>query len=71
MPNMDEKIASILAKAAMSIKEAELVYGVGSTCLREAVRQGQLESFRIGRKIRLPTAPARRRIQLDSEATAA
>ncbi len=51
----------------MSVEEAGRFLGLGRSASYEAVRRGEIPSFRLGGKIRIPTAALRRLLQLDAE----
>jgi len=38
---------------AVSVESAALMYGLGKTTIREAIRAGTLKSYRVGRRILL------------------
>jgi excisionase family DNA binding protein len=53
---------------AVRLDEAARALGIGPQAARAAIRRGELESTGVGRNIRIPTAPLRRRLGLDKEA---
>ena len=49
----------------VSIEEAAPWYGLGRSSVYEAARRGQIPTIRVGRKVRVPVAAARRQLGLD------
>lgn len=51
-----EEIAAILSKPTMTVDELSIVLGVGRAQAYAAVREGQIRSLRIGKRIVIPTS---------------
>lgn len=52
----------------MSVDEALVWLGLSRSSAYQAVRAGEIPSFRLGGKIRIPVAGLRRMLQLDTDA---
>ena len=55
-PATPEEIAVILSRPTMTVDELGIVLGVGRNQAYAAVREGQVRSLRIGKRIVIPTS---------------
>jgi len=55
-PVTPEEIAAILSRPTMTVDELGIVLGVGRNQAYAAVREGQVRSLRIGKRIVIPTS---------------
>ncbi|MEU7767918.1 excisionase family DNA-binding protein [Nocardia sp. NPDC049190] len=54
-----------LSAPTLSVIDAGRVLGVGKTTIYEAIRSGEVPSFRVGRRVRVPSAWVRAQLCLD------
>ena len=52
-------------RPVLTVEELAEVLGTGRTATYDAVRRGEIPSFKIGRKVVIPTAAVRRLLCLD------
>jgi hypothetical protein len=68
MPSAKDKQAKLLSKPAVSPQElhkSETV-PISLNGIYEACKSGEIESFRIGKKIFIPTAPLRKKLGIEA-----
>jgi Helix-turn-helix domain len=60
--------AAILALPTISPEQlyAAKLFGVGRNSIYEACNTGEIECFRVGKKIIIPTAPLRRKLGIEA-----
>jgi len=65
-PVLPERVQETLRKPGISPDELHAlnILPIGRNALYEALRRGEIENFRLGKKIVIPTAPLRRRLGL-------
>ena len=66
--HMDPKKRKLLDKLTITVDEAGEILDIGRNSAYEAVRRGDIESFRTGKLIHVPTAPLRRKLGIDGVA---
>jgi len=59
------KIEALLAKPTITPDELAVVLRTSRNGAYDAVRRGDVESFRVGKKIKVPTAPLRRKLGME------
>ena len=66
---MEAELKNALEKdLTVSVGMAARVLGIGRNQAYEACRCGEIESFRIGKKIVIPTAPLRKKLGIEAAA---
>lgn len=65
---MTDEIETILAQPTMTVAEFARVARVGTNAAYDVVKNRQIESGRVGRQIRIPTAAVKRMLGLTGEA---
>ena len=63
-----DEIEDILSKPTCSVDQVGRIYGLSRNKAYKAVEEGEIESIRFGRLIRVPTASVRRRLGLSADA---
>lgn len=53
----------------LTVDEARQFYGLSRGAMFAAVKRGEIPSFRVGRRILLPTAAVRQQLRLDEPAS--
>jgi excisionase family DNA binding protein len=53
------------SRLTITVEEAAAALGIGRTAAYEAVRRGELETLRLGRRVLVPTAPLLRLLGLE------
>src|SRR3954452_13533574 len=71
MNDMDDKAITkaIKHKLTVTIEEAGQALGVGRNSAYAAARRGEIEAFKIGARLVVPTAPLRRQLGIDEGRT--
>ena len=57
----------LLAQPSCEVKDIQKIFGLSKNSAYQAIRNGEIEAIRIGGRIKIPTAPLRRRLGLDAE----
>jgi excisionase family DNA binding protein len=65
---MKLEIEALLAQPTISIDETACLLGTGRHATYRAARRGEFETMRVGGRIRVLTAPLRRRLGLETAA---
>lgn len=65
---MDPEIQKLLGQLVITVDETRRVLRVGRNAMYDAIKRGEIETMRIGKRIVVPTAPLRRRFGLDAAA---
>jgi excisionase family DNA binding protein len=65
-----QEIMETLARPTCEVKEAQEILDLSKNSMYAAVRKGEIESIRVGGRIRIITAPLRRRLGLEGSASA-
>ena len=64
---MDRKTRKAITEAlAVSVEDAAKALGVGKYSAYVAIKAGELPSIKVGRKIKVPTAPLRRLLGIET-----
>jgi hypothetical protein len=61
---MTDALAALLLNPTLTPLEVRRILRVGHNAVYESIRTGQIESFRIGGKIKCPTAPIKKMLGL-------
>jgi excisionase family DNA binding protein len=59
------KVETLLARPTITPDELAVVLRISRNGAYDAVRRGEVDSFRVGKKIKVPTAPLRRKLGMD------
>lgn len=65
-----DQIKEALAAPTVPVPVIAGVLGISRNLAYRGVKSGEIESITVGRSIRVPTAPYRRKLGLDQDATA-
>jgi hypothetical protein len=65
---MSDDIRALLEQPTCSVEELRKIFALSKNPAYEAVKRGDFPSVRIGRRIRIPTAPLRKMLGLGREA---
>jgi hypothetical protein len=60
----EDKVAALLSRPAISVPEAGTILSLSRNGSYEAAKRGDIETFKVGKKILVPTAPLRRKLGL-------
>ena len=60
---MDE-VDELLSKPWLHVPQAGAILGLNRSASYEAAKRGEIETFRIGRLLKAPTAPLRKKLQI-------
>ena len=63
---MDPEIRALLNRPTISVPEAGRLFGLSRNASYEAVRRGDIPSLQMGRLIKVPTAPIRRKLGIEA-----
>ena len=58
-----EQVEDLLAKPWLSVPQAGAIFGLGRSQAYEAARRGEIETFNMGRLLRAPTPPIRKKLR--------
>lgn len=64
---MDDRLKQALKGLTISVETAGQALGIGRNAAYAAAKRGDIPTLRIGRNIRVPTAPIRRMLGLEQE----
>ena len=59
-----DEIDELLSKPWLHVPKAGAILGLNRSASYEAARRGEIETFGIGRLLRAPTAPLRKKLQI-------
>jgi len=59
-----DEIDQLLSKPWLHVPQAGAILGLNRSASYEAARRGEIETFRIGRLLKAPTAPLRKKLQI-------
>ena len=59
-----DEIDQLLSKPWLHVPQAGAILGLNRSASYEAARRGEIETFRIGRLLKAPTAPLRKKFQI-------
>lgn len=62
---MNKEIEALLSRPTTTVENAGRILGTGRNATYEAVRKGEIESIRVGRRMLVLTAPLRRKLGLE------
>lgn len=68
---LSERDLETLSAPTVSVDDAGRVLGIGRSSAYAAVRSGEIPSFRIGRRVRVPAVWVRAQLRLDDVAAVA
>ena len=60
-----DEIDEFLSKPWLHVPQAGAILGLNRSASYEAAKRGEIETFRIGRLLKAPTAPLRKKLQID------
>ena len=60
------RIEELLRRPAITPKEALEILPLGRNTLYDAIRRGEIETFRVGKRIFVPTAALRRKLGIEA-----
>ena len=61
---MDE-VDELLSKPWLHVPQAGAILGLNRSASYEAAKRGEIETFRIGRLLKAPTAPLKKKLQIE------
>jgi hypothetical protein len=66
-PAPSDRVREMLSKPVITPEELHGlgIFPIGRNGLYEALKRGDIQSFRVGKKIGIPTSPLRRQLGLD------
>ena len=59
-----DEIDELLSKPWLHVPQAGAILGLNRSASYEAAKRGEIETFRIGRLLKAPTAPLRKKLQI-------
>ena len=59
-----DEIDELLSKPWLHVPQAGAILGLNRSASYEAAKRGEIETFGIGRLLRAPTAPLRKKLQI-------
>jgi hypothetical protein len=59
-----DEVDELLAKPWVLVPQAGAIYGLNRSASYEAAHRGDIETFKIGRLFRAPTAPIRKKLRI-------
>jgi hypothetical protein len=68
-PQMGDDVRAILERPTCSVSELQKILRTSKNPTYDAVKRGDVPSIRVGGRILIPTAPLRKMLGLDGEAS--
>jgi hypothetical protein len=59
-----DEVDELLSKPCLPVPQAGAILGLNRSASYEAAKRGEIETFSIGRLLKAPTAPLRKKLQM-------